>query len=114
MGACVCCRIRRIQALVMSPTRELASQTEKVLLAFGDFMNLQAHCCIGGKSIGEDTRKLEHGVHVVSGTPGRVFDMIKRRSLRTRAINTLVLVRHPVSRPPSLPVPMGSVVHSRP
>ena len=36
-------------------------------------------------------RKLEAGPHIVSGTPGRVFDMIKRRSLRTRAIATLVL-----------------------
>ena len=40
---------------------------------------------------GEDMRKLEAGPHIVSGTPGRVFDMIKRRSLRTRAIATLVL-----------------------
>jgi len=40
---------------------------------------------------GEDMRKLEAGPHIVSGTPGRVFDMIKRRSLRTRAIGTLVL-----------------------
>jgi ATP-dependent RNA helicase len=44
----------------------------------------QAHACIGGKSVGDDIRKLESGVHIVSGTPGRVFDMIKRRSLRTR------------------------------
>ena len=40
---------------------------------------------------GEDIRQCERGVHVVSGTPGRVFDMIKRRSLRTRSIRTLVL-----------------------
>ena len=40
---------------------------------------------------GEDIRQCERGVHVVSGTPGRVFDMIKRRSLRTRSIKTLVL-----------------------
>lgn len=45
---------------------------------------VQAHACIGGKSVGDDIRKLENGVHIVSGTPGRVFDMIKRRSLRTR------------------------------
>jgi hypothetical protein len=76
-----CCRV---QALVLSPTRELATQTEKNILAVGDHMNVQAHGCIGGKSIGDDIRKLENGVHIVSGTPGRVFDMIKRRSLRTR------------------------------
>lgn len=82
----------RVQALIVSPTRELASQTEKVILTIGDFINIQAHACIGGKSVGEDIRKLEHGVHVVSGTPGRVCDMIKRRTLRTRAIKLLVLV----------------------
>merc|ERR1712127_632281 len=82
---------REIQALVLSPTRELATQTEKVMLAVGDFKNIQAHCCIGGKSLGEDIRKLENGVHAVSGTPGRVFDMIRRRSLRTKNIKMLIL-----------------------
>ncbi|KAG9130723.1 hypothetical protein Leryth_012665 [Lithospermum erythrorhizon] len=81
----------RVQALILSPTRELATQTEKVILAIGDFINVQAHACVGGKSVGEDIRKLEHGVHVVSGTPGRVCDMIKRRTLRTRAIKILIL-----------------------
>jgi superfamily II DNA/RNA helicase len=42
----------RVQALVLSPTRELATQTEKLVLAIGDFMNLQAHACIGGHSVG--------------------------------------------------------------
>lgn len=40
---------------------------------------------------GEDIRKLEAGVHCVSGTPGRVFDMIQRKALSTRGIKTLVL-----------------------
>ncbi len=44
---------RRVQALVMSPTRELATQTEKNIMALGEFMKVRAHCCIGGKSIGE-------------------------------------------------------------
>jgi ATP-dependent RNA helicase len=83
-----------VQALIVSPTRELASQTERIIRAIGDFVNIQAHACIGGKSVGEDIRKLEHGVHVVSGTPGRVCDMIKRRTLRTKAIKLLVLVVH--------------------
>ena len=94
--------LRRVQALVLSPTRELALQTEKVVLALGEFMNVQAHACVGGKSIGEDIRKLDHGVHIVSGTPGRVFDMIKRRNLRTRAIKTLIMVRARRLRPRSL------------
>ncbi|MCO5587181.1 hypothetical protein L7F22_041128 [Adiantum nelumboides] len=83
--------VREVQALILSPTRELAVQTEKVILAIGDFINVRAHSCIGGKNIGEDIRKLENGVHVVSGTPGRVYDMIKRRTLGTRAMKLLVL-----------------------
>lgn len=83
--------MRETQALVLSPTRELATQIQSVVLALGDYMNVQCHACIGGTSIGEDIRKLEYGQHVVSGTPGRVFDMIRRRSLRTRNIKMLVL-----------------------
>jgi len=52
---------------------------------------VRCHACIGGKSVGEDIKRLEHGVHVVSGTPGRVFDMIQRKALRPRAIRLLVL-----------------------
>ncbi|CUA72908.1 ATP-dependent RNA helicase FAL1 [Rhizoctonia solani] len=54
-------------------------------------MNVQCHACIGGTPIGDDIRKLNHGQHVISGTPGRVFDMIRRRNLRTRNIKMLVL-----------------------
>lgn len=82
---------REVQALILSPTRELAAQTEKVISTIGISINIQAHACVGGKSVGEDIRKLEHGVQVVSGTPGRVCDMIKRRTLRTRSIKLLVL-----------------------
>ena len=83
--------LRETQALVLSPTRELAVQTQNVLLGLGDFLNVQVHACIGGTNIGEDVRRLDHGVHVVSGTPGRVYDMLKRRNLRTKNIRMLVL-----------------------
>uniref|UniRef100_A0A8R1HXM4 RNA helicase n=1 Tax=Caenorhabditis japonica TaxID=281687 RepID=A0A8R1HXM4_CAEJA len=84
-------QVRETQALILSPTRELAVQIQKVVLALGDYMNVQCHACIGGTNLGEDIRKLDYGQHVVSGTPGRVFDMIRRRNLRTRAIKLLVL-----------------------
>ena len=80
-----------VQALILSPTRELASQTDKIILALGDFLQIQSHSCIGGKNLGEDMRRLDQGVHIVSGTPGRVFDMIQRKSLRTRHIRVFVL-----------------------
>jgi ATP-dependent RNA helicase len=84
-------QLRETQALVLSPTRELATQIQKVVLALGDYMSVQCHACIGGTNVGEDIRKLDYGQHIVSGTPGRVFDMIKRRNLRTRSIKMLIL-----------------------
>jgi len=82
---------KETQALVLSPTRELANQIQKVLYGLGINMSVEIHACIGGKSIGEDMRKLELGAQVVSGTPGRVFDMIRRKYLHTRNIKVLVL-----------------------
>ncbi|ODN97477.1 ATP-dependent RNA helicase FAL1 [Cryptococcus wingfieldii CBS 7118] len=83
--------LRETQALVLSPTRELAIQIQTVVLALGDHLNVSCHACIGGTSVGEDIRKLEAGQQVVSGTPGRVFDMIRRRNLRTKDIKMLIL-----------------------
>ncbi|KAJ1733146.1 RNA helicase [Coemansia biformis] len=84
-------KLREAQALVLSPTRELATQTQGVIAALGDYMSVQCHACIGGTKMGDDIRKLEHGQHVVSGTPGRVYDMLKRRVLRASHIKMLVL-----------------------
>lgn len=52
-----------------------------MVIALGDFMSAMCHACIGGTNVREDMRKLEMGVHVVVGTPGRVYDMINRRAL---------------------------------
>jgi len=84
-------KIRETQALILGPTRELVQQMQKVILALGDYMNIQCHCCIGGTNIGDDIRKLDYGQHIVCGTPGRVYDMIRRRNLRTRSIKVLIL-----------------------
>ena len=88
-------RIRResseLQALVLSPTRELADQSHKVMLALGDFTRVTCHCCVGGKAVSEDVRALESGVQVVSGTPGRVMDMIRRGIMSTGSLQLLVL-----------------------
>lgn len=83
--------VREPQVLILSNTRELAEQSQKVISSLGDVMNIQVHCCVGGKSIQDDIAKLEHGVHIVSGTPGRVYDMINRKALKTRNIKLLVL-----------------------
>lgn len=62
--------LKEPQVLILSPTRELAEQTQKVILAVGDYIKVQALCCVGGKSVEDDVRMLNHGVHIISGTPG--------------------------------------------
>ncbi|XP_076909525.1 eukaryotic initiation factor 4A-15-like [Bidens hawaiensis] len=79
------------QALVLAPTRELAQQIEKVMRALGDYLGVKVHACVGGTSVREDQRILSAGVHVVVGTPGRVFDMLRRQSLRADNIKMFVL-----------------------
>jgi translation initiation factor 4A len=79
------------QALVLAPTRELAQQIEKVMRALGDYLQVKCHACVGGTSVREDARILGAGVHVVVGTPGRVFDMLRRRCLRADSIKMFVL-----------------------
>ncbi|KAK9670782.1 translation initiation factor eIF4A, partial [Basidiobolus ranarum] len=83
--------IKECQALVLAPTRELAVQIQKVLIAIGDFMNIESHACIGGRTVREDIEKLQSGVHVVVGTPGRVYDMINRGAFRTDYLKMFVL-----------------------
>lgn len=73
--------LNECQALVLAPTRELAQQIMKVVLALGDYMNTKCHACIGGTLVREDLARLSAGVQVVVGTPGRVYDMIQRRAL---------------------------------
>lgn len=84
-------KLRQTQALVLSPTRELATQINSVIMNLGNYMSIHTHACTGGKQVGEDTKKLGQGQHIVSGTPGRVLDVIKRRHLQTRSVKMLVL-----------------------
>jgi translation initiation factor 4A len=75
--------LAQCQALILVPTRELAQQIQKVVMALGDYMGARCHACIGGK--------LDAGQHIVVGTPGHVFDMISRKVLRTYEIKMFVL-----------------------
>lgn len=79
------------QALILAPTRELAQQIQKVVLALGDYLNVRCHACIGGTRVRDDISKLQSGVHVVVGTPGRVYDMLCRRVLRPDYIKIFIL-----------------------
>jgi len=79
------------QTLILAPTRELANQIETVVVALSDYMHITVHSCVGGKSVRDDIRTLQSGVHVVVGTPGRVYDMINRRALRLDSVRQFIL-----------------------
>ncbi|KAF9353194.1 translation initiation factor eIF4A [Mortierella sp. AD094] len=83
--------LKQCQALILAPTRELAQQIQKVVIALGDFMKVQCHACIGGTVVRDDMKTLSDGVHVVVGTPGRVFDMINRGALKTDHMKMFIL-----------------------
>jgi translation initiation factor 4A len=79
------------QALVMAPTRELAQQIRNVVASLGEYMKVTCHAFVGGTNVGADMAKLQSGVQVVVGTPGRVSDMIQRGALDPKSIKVFVL-----------------------
>ena len=81
-----------VQALVLCPTRELAEQVTQELrrLAAAED-NIKVLTLCGGSPIAPQAVSLEHGAHIVVGTPGRLMDHLERGSLNLEALNTLVL-----------------------
>ena len=81
-----------VQALVLCPTRELADQVTAEIrrLARADD-NIKVVTLCGGVPLRGQLATLEHGAHIVVGTPGRVMDHLARASLNLEALNTLVL-----------------------
>jgi translation initiation factor 4A len=84
-------KLNKTQALILAPTRELAQQIQKVARALGDFLNVTSHGCVGGTLVRDDIKILRDGVQVVVGTPGRVYDMIKRQELSLANVKIFVL-----------------------
>lgn len=82
----------RVQSLVLCPTRELADQVTKEIrrLARG-INNIKVLTLCGGTPFGPQVGSLEHGVHVVVGTPGRIEDHLRKGKLDLSAVHTLVL-----------------------
>jgi len=83
--------VDKTQALILAPTRELAQQTQKVVRALGDFLQITPHACVGGTLVRDDIRVLREGVQIVVGTPGRVTDMINRGVLKMDYIRLFIL-----------------------
>jgi ATP-dependent RNA helicase DbpA len=81
-----------IQALVLCPTRELADQVAKELRRVARFAdNIKVLTLCGGTPMGPQIASLEHGAHVVVGTPGRIQDHMSRASIDLSGVRTLVL-----------------------
>ena len=86
--------LRKVQAVILSPTRELAAQTVQVVEALGTHLGAVVHGCIGGadRPVSRDVRLLQQGgVKVVVGTPGRILDIFKRRAVDPATIKLLVI-----------------------
>lgn len=79
------------QVIILAPTRELAKQNYKVCEDISEYMDIRMALCIGGEPVEENMRKLDGGVHVVVGTPGRVFDLLKRYALKMENLRSLVM-----------------------
>jgi len=81
-----------VQALVLCPTRELADQvTQEIRRLARSEDNIKILSLVGGSTMRPQMNSLEHGAHVVVGTPGRIMDHLQRESLKLDALNTLVL-----------------------
>ena len=83
---------KNVQAIVLSPTRELAIQIAKDLKVFAKKLKgVKTVAVYGGSEIRTQIKALENGCQVVVGTPGRMLDLIRRRKLQVENIHTLVL-----------------------
>ena len=82
---------KKIQCLVLTPTRELANQVAGDFTSLSKYMQVRTVAIFGGQSIGVQTDKLRKGVEVVVGTPGRLMDLMRRGDLSFDDVRFLVL-----------------------
>lgn len=84
--------VNKTQAIILAPTRELARQVTDVITSFSVQLKTKIKLLIGGTSVKDDVRDLTDNVyHIVVGTPGRVYDMIRNNILETKDIEVIVL-----------------------
>ncbi|MBL3598543.1 MAG: ATP-dependent RNA helicase DbpA [gamma proteobacterium endosymbiont of Lamellibrachia anaximandri] len=82
----------RVQSLVLCPTRELADQVAKEIRRLARAIhNIKVLTLCGGVSIGPQIGSLEHGAHIIVGTPGRIEDHLNKGTLKLNNVNMLIL-----------------------
>jgi ATP-independent RNA helicase DbpA len=85
-------KLYRVQSLVLCPTRELADQVAKELRRLARAIhNIKVLTLCGGMPFGPQVGSLEHGAHIVVGTPGRIEEHLRKGTLKPGQINCLVL-----------------------
>ncbi len=82
---------RRVRALILVPTRELAAQVYENVLAYSKYLPLQIQSVVGGASVGLQTRDLRRGCDIIVATPGRLIDHVNQRHVSLSNIEVLVL-----------------------
>jgi len=82
---------KHVQALVLCPTRELALQVSQAFSAYGQFSGVRVLAVYGGQPYGPQITRLNKGVDVVVGTPGRMLDLLERNCLNLSQVQTVVL-----------------------
>lgn len=82
---------RNVQGLVIAPTRELAIQTQEELFRLSKDKRVRVTCVYGGADIRRQIKQIKGGAQIVVGTPGRLLDHIRRKTLKLDQVETLVL-----------------------
>jgi ATP-dependent RNA helicase DeaD len=82
---------QHVQALVLTPTRELCVQVTEEIARIGQFRGVRTVAIYGGSSMDKQIEGLKRGAQVVVGTPGRVLDLIRRGELRLDRVHTVIL-----------------------
>ena len=84
--------VNQPQALILSPTRELCLQIAGDLTDYSKYLpGLRILPVYGGSSIESQIRSLKNGVHIVVATPGRLLDLIERRTVRLDNVSTVIM-----------------------
>ena len=84
-------RGKRVRALILVPTRELAVQVEKSIAAYSQYLELRSMAMYGGVNSTEQTQRLVWGIDILVATPGRLLDMAHQRALHFDELEVLVL-----------------------
>jgi len=80
-----------LQVLIICPNRELANQIYFNFDAFNTYLGLTSALIMGGTSVEQNFKQLDKGVQVVIGTPGRIYDMMRRYALKTNSLKCFVM-----------------------